>query len=369
MADYTPQERSAIMDAMERVEGYKEGETEVIRAATKSPEQMAAAQQAPSAAQIPPATTQTAPAPQSATAPQAAAAPAQAPATAQAAPTPEQAAAAREVLQSRRAHKNIDVDNIDADMAVKVAAFTQDIEAQTGRKIQVQSGYRPPTAKEKAAVGSHGNTQAGIGKSHLVAGTYSSMHGRGEAVDLKFADGSLKDMNRMSQADKDRWFETAQKHDLNLPMLGGEKGKGRKGSKTVEWWHLEPNQTANGKRGDLGKRGQAYADHIRSRSLASAKAGAQPGAMPAAPAAMPAMPAQTAIAAIPSAPSAPSAPAGAQAGTMPAVTESIGSGRMGGHGAYGGRKDEQTPAVGGVSQDVRDRRVAHIVTGGIGAAL
>lgn len=77
-------------------------------------------------------------------------------------------------------------------------------------------------------------------------------------------------MNAMSQSDKDKWFELARKHNLNLPMLGGEKGPGtgREGSKTIEWWHLEPGEVSGGKRGDLGLRGQKYIEHIKGRSLA-----------------------------------------------------------------------------------------------------
>ena len=179
------------------------------------------------------------------------------------------AAHVQSVLESRRAGRHVDVSHLDATMAANLARFIADAEQTFGRTLKVASAYRPPTAQEKAALGSSGSTQAGLGKSPLVASTYASMHGRGEAADLKFADmQSIKDMNALSPADQDRWFALARKHHLNLPMLQGAKGAGtgRQGG-PLEWWHVEPGQVAGGKRGDLGLRGDQYAQYIRSRSL------------------------------------------------------------------------------------------------------
>ena len=186
------------------------------------------------------------------------------------------AAQAKALLESRRAGRHVDVSNLDAGMAANLANFIAEAEQEFGRKLKVQSAYRPPTAQEKAALGSSGSTQAGLGKGPLVASTYGSMHGRGEAADLKFADmGSIKDMNAMSQVDQEKWFALARKHNLNLPMLQGAKGPGtgRQGG-PLEWWHVEPGQVAGGRRGDMGLRGDQYVQRIRSRSLDAAVAGA-----------------------------------------------------------------------------------------------
>jgi hypothetical protein len=173
-------------------------------------------------------------------------------------------------LSSRVANKGVDLKNINADYAVNLSNFAQEAEKEFGKKLQVTSAYRPPTRKEKEALNSSGTPQESLKKGQLVASTYGSMHGSGEAADLMFEGMGTKEMNSMSKDDKQKWFDLAKKHNLNLPMLGGEYGPetGKKGSSTIEWWHLEPGDLE--KRGDTGLRGGEYANKIKKDSLETA---------------------------------------------------------------------------------------------------
>jgi len=91
---------------------------------------------------------------------------------------------------------------------------------------------------------------------------YGSMHGRGEAVDIGFSDlPSVFKMNNLSAVDKQKWNALVEKHGLKLPLKDLPPAK-------MEWWHVEPNDPFGGKRGDAGLRGPAYAQHIKSRSIA-----------------------------------------------------------------------------------------------------
>ena len=157
-------------------------------------------------------------------------------------------------LESRKDNKGIDVTNLKAGYSSNVVDFIAEAEREFGRKIVVNSAFRPPTNTEKKLLKSVGTTQSSIQGSKLAASTYGSMHGRGEAVDLRFSDIGLKAMNKMSKADKAKWRALAEKHGLNLPMTSGN---------WIEWWHLEPKQVAGGRRGDLKLRGEEYANYIR----------------------------------------------------------------------------------------------------------
>jgi hypothetical protein len=190
-------------------------------------------------------------------------------------------AGALEVLKKRVAGGHVDVNNVNQTLAGRLAAFIQDIEAQTGRKTSIQSAYRPPTDREKKATRSPGTTQASISSSPLAASVYGSMHGRGEAIDIRYSDmRSIKEMNRMPARDKQVWFQTAKKHGLALPLLAGEMGPGtgRKGSTYKEWWHVEPNNPYGGRRGDIKLRGQQHAEHILSNAISQASTQTQPDA-------------------------------------------------------------------------------------------
>ena len=201
-----------------------------------------------------------------------------------AAVSPGSVGQAIEVLKKRTAGRHIDVEHLESSFATQLMQFIQDIESQTGRKLVINSAYRPPTNKEKKALQSPGTTQAQVSSSPLAASIYGSMHGRGEAIDIKYTDiGKLGNMNKMSQSDRQLWFQTAKKHGLNLPLLGGAMGPGtgRKGSTFIEWWHLEPNKPFGGRRGDLKLRGQEHAEHIASRAAKTALAsGAKPSDSP-----------------------------------------------------------------------------------------
>ena len=176
---------------------------------------------------------------------------------------------AKKTLESRLQHKDVDIKNINADYGLNLSNFIQDAEKEFGKKINITSAYRPPTEAEKESLNSVGTTQSSLKKSNLVASDYGSMHGSGKAADLMFEGMGMEEMNNMSKEDKDKWVSLAKKHQLNLPMLGGEygEGTGKKGSKTVEWWHVEPE---NVKRGDTGLRGKEYSDFIKSSSLDTA---------------------------------------------------------------------------------------------------
>lgn len=164
-------------------------------------------------------------------------------------------------LQSRTGGKHIDVDNLDASYAGSLGSFMKEAEEVFGKKLTIQSGYRPPTKAERDLLGSNATTQQEIidsqGKSGRVASTYGSKHGTGQASDLRFEGmSSIEDMNKMSKSDREKWLALAQKHNLDLPLR--DKGK------DTEWWHVEP---VGLERGGSKLRGQEYVEDIKRRSL------------------------------------------------------------------------------------------------------
>jgi len=170
------------------------------------------------------------------------------------------------VLKSKVQHPGVDIKNLRGDYAAKLAALIKDVEQTTGRKMVITSGFRPTTEAAKAALQSTGSSQEAVRRADpagvaagRVGSTYGSMHGRGEAVDIKYVDvGDYKNMNRLSAADKAVWNGLVEKHGLRLPMKSG---------KVIEWWHVEPNSPVSGKRGDLGLRDAAYMNLIKSNAL------------------------------------------------------------------------------------------------------
>ena len=168
-------------------------------------------------------------------------------------------------LKGRTAHNGVDVGNLDADYAQNLNNFITEAEEKFGKKININSGYRPPTNEEKAAIGSNGSTQAGLPKSGRVASTWGSMHGRGSATDLAFEGMSKEDMNKMSPEDKKEWHRLTEKHKLNLALTPEKMANIKK--ENIEYWHVEPEKI---KRGDMGLRGQEYVDKIKSESLNTA---------------------------------------------------------------------------------------------------
>lgn len=179
--------------------------------------------------------------------------------------SPDSLARAQESLKSRLSHSGIDVENLRADYAMQLSAFIEDAEKTFGRKIRINSAYRPPTRAEKAALKSRGTTQESLGKGKRVGSTYGSMHGMGIASDVRFADRSLDAMNYMSAADKKKWLEVAARHNLEFPMIPGGRAPG-----VTEWWHVEPRGEQRGGASRRGLAGNEYLKYIQSASLSTA---------------------------------------------------------------------------------------------------
>lgn len=168
-----------------------------------------------------------------------------------------------DILSGKRAAGHVDVANLNADYATRLAAFIKDAEEAFGDKIQISSAYRPPTQKEKDALRSTATTQEYLYNNRdpngaPVAKPYSSNHGFGDASDIylkKFR--SANGMNTMTPEQLKQWKALAAQHQLNI------------GDKFGENWHVYGD---NGK-GSKGLKGEEYANYISQNSLSSAIGG------------------------------------------------------------------------------------------------
>lgn len=168
-----------------------------------------------------------------------------------------------DILSGKRAAGHVDVANLNADYATRLAAFIKDAEEAFGDKIQISSAYRPPTQKEKDALRSTATTQEELFRNRKpggapVAAPYKSNHGFGDGSDIylkKFR--SANGMNTMSSEQLKQWKALAAQHQLNI------------GDKFGENWHVYGNDG----RKSQELRGEEYANYISKNSLSSAIGG------------------------------------------------------------------------------------------------
>lgn len=168
-----------------------------------------------------------------------------------------------DILSGKRAAGHVDVANLNADYATRLAAFIKDAEEAFGDKIQISSAYRPPTQKEKDALRSTATTQEELFRNRKpggapVAAPYKSNHGFGDGSDIylkKFR--SANGMNTMTSEQLKQWKALAAQHQLNI------------GDKFGENWHVYGNDG----RKSQELRGEEYANYISKNSLSSAIGG------------------------------------------------------------------------------------------------
>ena len=182
----------------------------------------------------------------------------------------------KEELQERKSHKGVDVENLDAEYSSSVLNFMKDFEKETGKKVNITSGYRPPTDKEKSELGSVAKTQHDVKKEagKMAASEYGSMHGMGAAGDLTIEGYSASDkaknsMNNMPAEYKKVWKDLAEKHNLTIPLADNAKQN--------EWWHIEKSGEKRGGASKAGLEGEEYTNYIKSKSLQSAIEGKEIG--------------------------------------------------------------------------------------------
>ena len=175
----------------------------------------------------------------------------------------------KEELQGRKSHKSVDVENLDAEYSSNVLNFMKDFEKETGKKVNITSGYRPPTDKEKSELGSVATTQRDVkkGAGKMAASEYGSMHGMGAAGDLTIegysaSAGAKNSMNNMPAEYKKVWKDLAEKHNLAIPLADNPNQN--------EWWHIEKSGEKRGGAAKAGLKGEEYTNYIKSKSLQSA---------------------------------------------------------------------------------------------------
>lgn len=134
-----------------------------------------------------------------------------------------------------------DVKNLNSTYAQRLAGFANELQS-AGYTVNINSGYRAPTATEKNAIGSTGTDQATLYAQNNGVGTarpYESNHGFGIAGDLVIS-GS----GRFGNVDITRISTAQNKYNKTSPELESLKQKwGLHTPVRNEAWHFEPVET------------------------------------------------------------------------------------------------------------------------------